>query len=67
MGPYLGHTNTSGWVMIFFYTKMSVFENLVKNLIVARVLRINIWFSLSVPKIKFDPLPQGKSALMFIF
>ena len=38
-----------------------------KNLIVAGVLRINIWFSLSVPKIKFDPSQQRKSALVFIF
>ena len=116
--PYMGHTNPSAWVMIFFYTKVtifekvefdwkdnlitppttyhpttthpiniygscksiwmgndfffyakvSVFENLVKkNLIVARVLRINIWFSIPVPKVKFDPPPQGKSALVIIF
>ena len=26
----------------------------------ARVLRKNIWFSIPVPKIKFDPSPQGK-------
>ena len=38
-----------------------------KNLIVAGVLRINIWFSLPVPKIKFDPSQQRKSALVFIF
>ena len=25
-----------------------------------KVLRKNIWFSLPVPKIKFDPPPQGK-------
>ena len=30
-------------------------------------LRINIWFSIPVPKIKFGPTPQGKSALVFIF
>ena len=30
----------------------------------AGVLRINIWFSLPVPKIKFDPPTQGKSALV---
>ena len=33
----------------------------------AGVLRINIWFSVPVPKIKFDPPLQGKSALVFIF
>ena len=30
---------------------------------VARDLRKNIWFSLPVPKIKFDPPSQGKNAL----
>ena len=30
------------------------------KLIVAGVLRINIWFYIPVPKIKFDPPPQGK-------
>ena len=55
--------------MIFiFYAKVLFFENLVKkNLIVAGVLRKNIWFSVPVPKIKFDPPPQGKNALVFIF
>ena len=24
----MGHTNPSGWVMIFFYTKVTIFENL---------------------------------------
>ena len=38
-----------------------------KKMIVAGILRINIWFSVPVPKIKFDPPPQGKSALVFIF
>ena len=38
-----------------------------KNLIAAGVLRNNIWFSVPVPKIKFDPPPQGKNALVFIF
>ena len=42
MGLYMGHTNQSGWVMIFFYTKVKIFENLVKNLIAAGVLRKNI-------------------------
>ena len=36
-------------------------------MIVAGVLRINIWFSVPVPKIKFDPPLQGKSALELIF
>ena len=64
----MGHTNPSGWVMIFLNTKMSFFENLMKNLIVAGVLRINIWFSLPVPKIfKFDPSQQRENALVFIF
>ena len=30
-GPYMGHTNASGWVMVFFYTKVSFFENLMKK------------------------------------
>ena len=38
-----------------------------KNLIVAEVLRIIIWFSVPVLKIKFDPPPLGKSGLVFIF
>ena len=63
----MGHTNPSGWVMIFFYTKVSFFENLVKKLDEAGVLRKNTWFSVHVPKIKFDPPPQGKNALVFIF
>ena len=63
----MGHTNPSGWVMTYFYTKVSFSDNLVKNLIVAGVLRKNIWFSVPVPKIKFDPPPQGKNALVFIF
>ena len=32
-----------------------------KNLIAAGVFRINIWFSVPVHEIKFDPPPQGKS------
>ena len=51
--------------MILFYPKVKIFENLMKNLRVAGVLRINIWFSVPVPKIKFDPPPQGKSAFKF--
>ena len=28
----MGHKNPSGWVMIFFNTKMSFFDNLMKKL-----------------------------------
>ena len=38
-----------------------------ENLTVAGVLRINIWLFIPVPKIKFDPLLQGKNALVLIF
>ena len=44
----------------FFYTKVTIFENLMKKLEAAGVLRINIWFSVHVPTIKFDPSTQGK-------
>ena len=48
--------NPSEWIMIFiFYAKVSFFENLVKNLIAAGVVRKNIWFSVPAPQIKFDP------------
>ena len=40
---------------------------LLKNFTAAGVLRINIWFSIPVPKIKFDPPPQGKNTLVLIF
>ena len=64
----MGHTNPSAWIMIFFfYTKVTIFENLMKNLIAAGVLRINIWFSIPVPKIKFDPIPQQKNAKKYHF
>ena len=64
----MSYTNASGWVMgFFFYTKVSFFENLMKKLIVAGVLRINMWFSVPIPKIKFEPPPQGKNALVLIF
>ena len=33
----------------------------------AGVLRINIWLFIPVPKIKFDPPPHGKNALVLIF
>ena len=62
----MGYTNAFVWVMIFFYTTVTIFENLMKKLIVAGVLRKNV-FSLLVPKIKFDPPPQCKSTLVFIF
>ena len=38
----------------------SFFDNPVKNLTAAGVLRINIWLFIPVPKIKFDPPPHGK-------
>ena len=52
--------------MILFYTKMSFVDNFVKNL-------DSSWSSqkkylvFPIPKIKFDPPPQGKNALVFIF
>ena len=55
------------WVKVFFYTKVSFFENLMKKLIAAGVLRINMWLSVPIPKIKFEPPPQGKNALVLIF
>ena len=36
-------------------------------MIAAGVLRKIIWFSVAVPKVKFDPPPQEKNALVFIF
>ena len=46
----------------------SFFDNPVKkNFTVAGVLRINIWFSIPAPKIKFDPPSQGENALVLIF
>ena len=38
-----------------------------RNFTVAGVFRIDIWFSLLIPKIKLDPPTQGKNALVFIF
>ena len=38
-----------------------------KNLTAAGVLTKIIFFSLPIPKIKFDSPQQGKNALMFIF
>ena len=49
MGGVRGHQTSPMAPMLFF-------DNLVKkNLPVAGVLRKNIWFSLPVPKLKFDP------------
>ena len=59
----LGHKNPSGWVMIFFNTNMSFFENLMKKLDSGW----SFWFSLPVSKIKFNPFQQRKNALVFIF
>ena len=55
----MGHPNPSGCIMIF-YTKVTNFENLMKKLIAAGVLRINIWFSVPVHKIKLDLPHKGK-------
>ena len=64
----MGYTNASGWVMILFYNKMSFLDNFVKKILTAAgVSRKDIWFSLLIPKIKLDPPPQGKNALVLIF
>ena len=56
------------WVGNDFFTPKCQFLRIwCKNLIVAGVLRKNIWFSVSIPEIKFEPPPQGKNALVFIF
>ena len=61
------YTNPFGWVMIFFLHQRIIFLTIWgKNLTVAEVLRKNILFSLPIPKIKFDPPPQWKIALVFI-
>ena len=44
----------------------SFFDNPVKKT-EAGVLKINIWPFIPVPKIKFDPPPHGKNALVLIF
>ena len=56
----MGHTDPSGWVMILFTPKCHILRIWLKNLIADGVLRKTIWFSIPVPKIKFDPQPQGK-------
>ena len=66
-GPYKCYRNPSVGNDFSFYAKVSLFDNLVKKLTLAGVVRKNIWFSLPVPKIKFDPPPQGNNALVFIF
>ena len=65
MGASQGHLIAP--VMSSSDAKVSIFENLLKNLTAAQVLRKSIWFSVSVPKIKIDPPPEGKNALVFIF
>ena len=50
----------------FFYTKGSFFDNLVKKLD-SGWSSLKNWFSVPVPKIKFDPPPQGKNALVLTF
>ena len=47
--------------------KVSFFDNLLKKLDSNSSSQKNIWFSVSIPKIKFDPPPQGKNAFVFIF
>ena len=66
-GPCVGYTNASQSVMILLYTKVSFSQFCEKNLTVAGVFRKDIWFSLPIPKIKLDPPPQGRNALVFIF
>ena len=52
----------------FSFCKSVIFQQFGgKNLTVAGVFRKNIWFSTPVPKIKFDPPPQERIALVFIF
>ena len=68
VGDHMCYTNPFEWVMISFLHQRIIFLTIWgKNLTVAGVLRINIWFSLPVPKIKFDPFQQRKNALVFIF
>ena len=64
MGGIMHHHGGVGGIRHPHDTPMLFFDNLVK---VTGVLRKNIWFSLPIPKIKFDPSTQGKNALMFIF
>ena len=57
-GPYVGYTNPSWWVMIFFFVPKCHFLTIWwKNLTAIGGLRKYIWFSIPVPKIKFDPPP----------
>ena len=56
----MSYTNPSWWVMIYFYAKVSFFDNLMKSL-------DSGWSSVPFPKIKTDPSQQGKNALVFIF
>ena len=64
----MGYTNPFGWIMILFFVPKCHFLTIWwKNLTAAGVLRQYIWFSIPVPKIKFDPSPQGKNALVFKF
>ena len=54
--------------MIFFFVPKCHFLTIWwGNLTVAVVLRKYIWFSIPVPKIKFDPPQQGKNVLVFKF
>ena len=82
MGGVTGASNTMGGIMGVFPLPNCIFRGrsvsvelcqsyfltiLLKNFTAAGVLRKNIWFSIPVPKIKFDPPPQGKNALVLIF
>ena len=54
--------------MILFTPNCHFFDNFVKNnLTAAGVSNKDIWFSLLIPRIKLDPPPQGKNALVYIF
>ena len=57
----MGYTNPSEWVMILLFTPKCHFLRIWwKSLMAAGILRINIWFSVPVLKIKFDPPHKGK-------
>ena len=58
--PSQGHLTPSVMPPPPVMPKYHLFDNLVKNLTVVGVLRKNIWFSVLIPKIKFDPSPEGK-------
>ena len=53
--------------MDFFHQNAIFLQFCKTNFTAARILRKSIWFSIPIPKIKFDPPPEGKNALVFIF